>query len=680
MSSPYPDDAEWLEADGRGGFASGTVSGARTRRYHALLLAATTPPTGRVCLVNGFDAWVTVGGRREGLSSQRYAPDVVHPDGARRLVDFTPEPWPHWTFRLDDGTLIEQEIVARHGAPVVLVAWRLVSRGPGREPGGVAVAPAVTLAVRPFLSGRDYHALHHENLGCDFTATAEGERVRWQPYPGVPGVVATSNGHYAHEPDWYRGFFYAEERARGLDCVEDLAAPGVFYFDLTDDEAVLLLAVEGAESAVERARRVAPRARELRAVERRRRAAFPSRLERNADAYLVARGDGRTIVAGYPWFTDWGRDTFIALRGLCLATGRFADARAILLAWAGAVSEGMVPNRFPDRGDAPELNAVDAALWYVIAAHEYIAAVAAAGELLPADDHRRLRAAIDAILIGYVEGTRFAIHCDTDGLLAAGEPGVRLTWMDAKVGDWVVTPRIGKPVEVQALWLNALHVGSRFSERWQKQFARGHASFAARFWNEAAGGLYDVVDCDHQAGTVDAAFRPNQIFAVGGLPIALVEGERARRLVDAVAARLWTPLGLRSLAPGEPGYVGRYAGGVRERDGAYHQGTAWPWLLGAFVEAWVRVRGATPEAKRIARARFLAHSGGTSTRPGSATCRRSLTAIRRTPPAAVPSRRGRWGRRCASTASCSRSRPTHDQPASCAVFASACVTGTVAGT
>ncbi len=184
-------------------------------------------------------------------------------------------------------------------------------------------------------------------------------------------------------------------------------------------------------------------------------------------------------------------------------------------------------------------------------------------------------------------------------------PGVQLTWMDAKVGDWVVTPRIGKPVEVQALWLNALHVGSRFSERWRERFTRGQASFRTRFWNDEAGGLFDVVDCDHRPGVVDAAFRPNQIFAVGGLPLALVEGERARRLVDAVAARLWTPLGLRSLAAGEPGYVGRYAGGVRERDGAYHQGTVWPWLLGAFVEAWVRVRGGTPEAKRTARERFL---------------------------------------------------------------------------
>jgi predicted glycogen debranching enzyme len=211
---------------------------------------------------------------------------------------------------------------------------------------------------------------------------------------------------------------------------------------------------------------------------------------------------------------------------------------------------------------------------------------------------------VEAILDGCARGTRYGIRADADGLLAAGEPGVQLTWMDAKVGDWVVTPRIGKPVEVQALWLNALRIASAWSERWAPLYARGAAAFTERFWHEA-GYLYDVVDCDHQAGTADAAFRPNQIFAVGGLPFALVEGERARRVVEAVEARLWTPLGLRSLAPSESGYSGRYAGGVRERDGAYHQGTVWPWLIGPFVEAWVRVRGNTAAVKREARARFL---------------------------------------------------------------------------
>ncbi len=343
----------------------------------------------------------------------------------------------------------------------------------------------------------------------------------------------------------------------------------------------------------------------LRAAERKRRS-FPSRLERAADVYVVQRKGGKTIVAGYPWFTDWGRDTFIALRGLCLATGRLDDARDILVQWAGAVSEGMLPNRFPDAAETAEYNSVDASLWFVVAVDEYVQAMHAEQRRVAPSDLAALRAAVNVILDGYTKGTRYRIGCDTDGLLAAGEPGVQLTWMDAKVGDWVVTPRIGKPVEVQALWLNALKIGGGFSERWATAFRLGCAAFRTRFWDEDHGYLYDVVDPDHRPGTADATFRPNQIFAVGGLPFAVLDGAPARRVVDAVEARLLTPLGLRSLAPGEAGYAAHYQGSVRERDGAYHQGTVWPWLLGPFVEAWVRVRGGTRQAKQEARARFLA--------------------------------------------------------------------------
>jgi predicted glycogen debranching enzyme len=261
----------------------------------------------------------------------------------------------------------------------------------------------------------------------------------------------------------------------------------------------------------------------------------------------------------------------------------------------------MLPNRFPDHGEAPEFNAVDAALWYVVAVHDFLEAAPG----VAARDRQRLAGAVEAILAGYAAGTRYRIHVDDDGLLAAGEPGVQLTWMDAKVGDWVVTPRIGKPVEVQALWLNALRIGSAFSERCVELYAKARRAFEERFWLESRGHLADVVDVDHRTGTVDPTLRPNQIFAVGGLPFAVLEGERARRAVDAVEAQLLTPLGLRSLAPGEPGYTPHYQGGPRERDGAYHQGTAWPWLMGAFVEGWVRVRGGTSAAQAEARARFL---------------------------------------------------------------------------
>jgi predicted glycogen debranching enzyme len=328
-------------------------------------------------------------------------------------------------------------------------------------------------------------------------------------------------------------------------------------------------------------------------------------MDRAADSYLVKRGKGKTIVAGYPWFTDWGRDTFISLRGLCLATGRLEDARDILLEWSNVVSEGMLPNLFPDQSDRPEYNSVDASLWYIIAIHDFLAAMRGNGGLVSLRQKKSLHKAIDAILTGYSQGTRYGIRMDQDGLLTAGVPGVQLTWMDAKVGDWVVTPRIGKPVEVEALWLNALWIGSQFNDRWKEPLERGLDSFRRRFWNSQDGSLFDVVDSDHQPGKLDASFRPNQIFAVGGLPLQVINGEQAARIVDGVEHRLWTPLGLRSLAPGEPGYTAHYQGGVRERDGVYHQGTVWPWLIGAFVEAWVRVRSGSADAKREARLRFV---------------------------------------------------------------------------
>jgi len=587
-------NAEWLEADGLGGFASGTVGGARTRRYHAVLLTATTPPAGRIVLVNGFDAWVQTPAGTFALSSQRYTPGVTHPDGARRIDSFTTEPWPRWLFRLDDGTQLEQEIFARHGVSVVAIRWRVVGS-----------AANVSLSVRPFLSGRDYHSLQHENPAFHFDAETRDGHLVWSPYEGVPGIASLSNAAYAHEPTWFRNFLYEEERSRGLDCAEDLASPGILRWDLSRGEAIWILAAEG-HGATSLPAGASPAAtyQSLRAAEAQRRTQWPTRLQGSADAYLVQRGAGRTVVAGYPWFTDWGRDTFIALRGLCLATGRLEEARAILLEWAGTVSEGMLPNRFPDQGDAPEFNAVDVSLWYVVAVHDFLQAAAAAKLAVAPRDQQALASAIDAILSGYVKGTRYQIHVTDDGLLAAGQPGIQLTWMDAKVGDWVVTPRIGKPVEVQALWLNALRIAAVSSEKWSALLARGTATFQARFWN-AAGYLNDVVDIDHQAGTADGAFRPNQILAVGGLPFAIVDGKRACQVVAAVEARLLTPLGLRSLAPGEPGYAPRYEGGVRERDAAYHQGTVWPWLMGPFVEAWVRVHGNTGQAKREARTRYF---------------------------------------------------------------------------
>jgi predicted glycogen debranching enzyme len=481
-------------------------------------------------------------------------------------------------------------LFAVKGSPITALSWRLRGSRPG-----------VTLHVRPLLSGRDYHSTHHENGAFRFDADVTGERVTWHPYDGLPPVSAVSNGRYSPGPDWYRNFQYEEERARGLDDVEDLASPGVFAWNLSSP-AVMMLTTDPEMLPSDLPLTAF---HTLREAERTRRT-FPSALHRAADSYLVRRGSGKTIVAGYPWFTDWGRDTFVALRGLCIASGRLDDARRILVEWAGAVSDGMLPNRFPDRGEAAEFNSVDASLWYVLAVNDCLARADADGHVLPAGDRDVLRAAVEAIVSGYAAGTRYGIRMDVDGLLACGVPGVQLTWMDAKIGDWVVTPRVGKPVEIQALWLNALSIASRWSGRWKAPFEIGLEAFRSRFWNAADEALFDVVDVDHVPGKVDASIRPNQILAVGGLPLMLLEKDIALRVLNTVESRLLTPMGLRSLAPGSPGYAPRYEGNGAERDSKYHQGTVWPWLLGPFVEAWIRVHGATAANKRTARQRFLA--------------------------------------------------------------------------
>ena len=575
-----PLGAEWLEADGLGGYASGTVAGYRTRRYHALLLPATKPPIGRIALVNGCEAWLDVESGSVPLSTQHYSPDVIHPRGLDFLTDFTHEPWPQWTFRFADGTTVLHEAFAAYGEGGVVLAWRRVA-GAGRA----------TLHVRPLVSGRDYHALMHENAAFNFNALTQGGNASWRPYDTLPAIAALSSGAYAHDPMWYRNFLYAKEAERGLDCVEDLGSPGAFTFDLAAADAALVFragdALDG-DAAAEAAR--------IRASETRRRSALAP-LDRAACAYIVKRDRGHTIIAGYPWFTDWGRDTFIAMRGLLLARNGLDLAESILIDWTHCLSAGMLANTFPDRDEAPQYNSVDASLWFVIVAYEYLAR---------ANPVRAIREtlvdAAGAVLDGYVRGTRFGIRMDDDSLLACGVPGVQLTWMDAKVGDRVITPRIGKPVEVQALWINALRLaGGRFAAYADK----AHDALRSRFWNPLARCLYDVIDVDHIDGCVDTSLRPNQIFSVGGLPFALLEGEAARAVVDTVESELVTPMGLRSLARFDREYRGRYEGGVEQRDGAYHQGTAWPWLTGAFVDAWLRVNGDDAAHRAQARARFV---------------------------------------------------------------------------
>jgi predicted glycogen debranching enzyme len=592
---------EWLEADGLGGFASHTSHNTRTRRYHALLLVAKKPPAERRVLVNGVDVVVDLPGERVALTSQTYKPTsegdpaIVRHEGRPVEGVFDGSVWPTWTYDLGEAGRIEHSIMVPHGSTLVILSWRLTS----------AATNPVRLSVRPFLSGRDYHSLHHENADFDFAprVDASGRHV-FQPYESEPAVTALSNGVFTAEPYWYREFLYTDDRDRGLDCVEDLGAPGVFAFDLAQGEACLVFGTGESVAGLSGGNLIESIAG-LRTVEHARRTDSRSPLERAAAAYVVERGQGKTVLAGYPWFTDWGRDTFISLRGLCLATSRLRDARRVLVQWSSAVSHGMLPNRFADQGEQAEYNSVDASLWFIVAVHELRAAEKRAGYLPSKVEEWQLDAAVTGILRGYTAGTRHGIRMDGDHLLAAGEPGVQLTWMDAKVGDHVVTPRIGKPVEIQALWINALRIGSRIDTHFAHLANEAGIAFNKRFWNQEAGYLYDVVDCDHVPGRFDGHIRPNAIFAVGGLPHGVLHGDHARAVIDLAEAKLLTPAGLRSLSPDDPQYRGTYRGGVWSRDTAYHQGTVWPYLMGPFVEAWVRTRGETNEAIAEARKRFL---------------------------------------------------------------------------
>ncbi len=568
---------EWLETNGLGGFASGTVAGMHTRRYHGLLVAALKPPVGRYVLLSKFEETLVINGKRIELSANRYAPDVLHPRGFEFLTNFRLDPFPVFRYVVEDVE-VEKSVFLIQGENSVVVEYLIRA----------ATADDVRLELRPLIAFREFHSTTHENNAINRHVEIGDGRVTFAPYPGLPPL------HLAHDPAavdprgcWYRNFEYREERARGLDANEDLYSPCALVFQVRDKARISLIA-STEERDVSHA--AAYRSAE---IDRRRRVAanapyedsFAGPLTAVAGQFLAARGAAHTVIAGYPWFGDWGRDTMIAMPGLALVTGRHDVARSILREFARYVDGGMLPNVFPDGGETPEYNTVDAALWFVEAA-------CALDD--PAFVRRELWPALQQIIDCSERGTRYGIRMDADGLLRCGEPGVQLTWMDAKVGDWVVTPRCGKPVEVQALWYNALRIMEQFArefvdpnaDRYGEMARRATRSFDEQFWNEAAGCLFDVVDGDER----DASIRPNQVFAVS-LRHPLAGGDRAKRILAVVERELLTPFGLRSLAPGDPRYRGRYEGGVLERDGAYHQGTVWAWLMGPFVTAYARVHG-----------------------------------------------------------------------------------------
>src|ERR1044071_4736668 len=559
-----PRNTEWLETNGIGGYASSTACGMNTRRYHGLLVAATKPPVGRMVLLSKLDERVRTGGAWHDLATNQF-PGAVHPRGADHLVSFDRAIFPVSEFVAGDVRL-RKTVVAIHGENTTVILYELLE------------SPSdVVLELRPFIAGRDYHSLVHANDAIHRDAHFDDGVFALQPYDGVPTLFLDVPGAtFDAAPDWYYRFEYAIEMERGLDAHEDLFTPGTLTRTLSPGARLAVIA------SIDD-----PRGRDgvaLLDAERRRREG----VNLAADQFIVRRGaDGRSIIAGYHWFTDWGRDTMIALPGLCLATGRFDDARRILRAYAACVSEGMLPNRFPDGGEAPEYNTADATLWFFVAAWRYFEATRDEAFV-----REVLLPVLRDIVAWHTRGTRHNIHEDDDGLLVAGVSGDQLTWMDAKIGDWVVTPRHGKAVEINALWFNALSILAEFddSAAMRARAARVCVRFREVFWN---GDYLD--DVEH-----DASIRPNQIFAIG-LPFPLLDGADAEKVLAVVEQHLLTPIGLRTLSPRDPRFVGTYLGGPRERDAAYHQGTVWPWLLGAYIDALVRVRGdaGRAEARRI---------------------------------------------------------------------------------
>lgn len=587
---------EWLVTNGRGGFAMGTIRGSLARRYHGLLVAAIRPPVDRWMLLAKLEPTLIVAGERVELSSNEYV-GTVHPRGYERIAAFEPLPLPTWRFAGPGGAVVEQSLWMAPGRDATFVSFRLID-GPDRA----------ELELRPLCTSRFmHHLLERAQLGePDLGAATGGFSLTW---PNRPPLFLDSNGSFSPHSDWYYRFVLATETDRGQSDRQDLFMPGPLRATLTRGDATGVIVAASSEPIRWQEAEPARATALTRATD----APLPDgatdplavALARATADFLVDRGRTRSVIAGYPWFGDWGRDTFISLPGLCLVTGRHSDARRIIETFASVIDRGMVPNRFPDVGEAPEYNTVDASLWFVHAVDRYLAYsgdwnfVAEVGW-----------PAVRRILDAHRTGTRHQIRCDADGLLAAGEPGVQLTWMDAKTGDHVVTPRIGKPVEIQALWHNALRIAAGFAERRGERALAGEfaaqadtarASFNARFWNAERGCLFDVIDCNHVPNSRDPAIRPNQLFALS-LPHAILDAAHGAAVVDTCRRRLLTPMGLRTLDPDDPAYVPYYLGDLPTRDRAYHQGTVWPWLLGAYVSALVRAGGGSAAARREGRA------------------------------------------------------------------------------
>jgi predicted glycogen debranching enzyme len=591
---PIAKSREWLITNGIGGYASGTLAGVLTRRYHGLLVAALAPPLGRTVLVTKLDETASYNHHCFPIYANSWADGRVDPLGYQQIEQFTLEgTTPTWQLALADARL-EKRIWMQPGANTTYVQYTLQR---GTQP--------LQLSIKAFINHRDYH---HTTQATDWPLQVNSvpHGVKVQGFPtATPVYFLTENPVKISQPQpcWYYGYDLAVERYRGLDNKEDHLHTLTFQGTIEPGQSLTL--VVSTEPQPQLHGETAWQVRqgyEQGLIET---AALPTQtpqwlqqLVLAANQFIVERStadipDGKTIIAGYPWFGDWGRDTMISLPGLTLQTGQIEVARSILWTFAQYIDRGMLPNRFPDGTDQPDYNTVDATLWYFEAIRAYL------DQTGDQDFLKALFPKLADIVAWHRQGTRYNVHLDPeDGLIYAGQEGTQLTWMDAKVGDWVVTPRMGKPIEVNALWYNALRLMIRFAQLLgeptteYETLAQKTVTGFQRYWNSTLGYCYDVLDTPDGN---DAALRPNQLLAVAFPTLQsdrhfpLLTPLQQRQVVDICAQHLLTSYGLRSLAPDDPQYQGIYGGNPLQRDGAYHQGTVWGWLMGPFVQAHLQV-------------------------------------------------------------------------------------------
>ena len=533
-----------------------------------------------MALVSKLDETIILNDERFELSTNNYG-QAISPKGYNCLSSFTKNLFPEFIYDTV-GIALKKTIAMIHGENTVVIIYDVLK-----------AEKSFTLELLPLLSVRGYHSMMHANDAISRHASFDNNIFKTKAYEGTPDIfIKVPGGNYYRDPQWFYNFNYSVEQYRGLDFIEDLFTHGKFNVELKEGDTLgIIVSTENPEERD---------ALELFQKENERRESLTQQLNNetvqqltlSADQFIVKRGeDLKTVIAGYHWFTDWGRDTMISLPGLCLSTGRYDDAKKIIAAFAKNVSMGMLPNRFQDNNEPPEYNNVDGTLWYFIAVYKYLRHTNdlefVLYEILPV---------LKDIIDWHFRGTRYNIHVGEDALLYAGEEGQQLTWMDARIGTWVVTPRMGKPVEIQALWYNALKI---FSELLQLNNQENDASlvdisaektrqsFSEKFWYEEGNYLYDVID---PSGNPDIEIRPNQLFAIS-LPFELISGEQAKAVLKIADEQLYTPVGLKSLPKSDSHYIPVYGGDAWHRDSSYHEGTVWSWLLGPYIDAIIKVKG-----------------------------------------------------------------------------------------